>query len=135
MVRINKNHIESKELDRLFQQCAFILAPHNTKHAHNVLQDLLGFEERLTIAKRIATIVLLLENVSNYRISLHLKLSQSTVAAIQAKLVAGGYSSIITSLGKNKKDYFKVLTVLDSVLHLGGMLPHYNGIDRYKYSN
>jgi uncharacterized protein YerC len=135
MVRINKNYIEPKELEKLFQQCAYVLSPSDTKHTQRVLQELLGFEERITIAKRIATIMLLLENVSNYKISLHLKLSQSTVAATQTKLDAGHYSAILTTLGKDKIDYFKMLSALDSILHLGGILPHYNGIDRHKYSN
>jgi uncharacterized protein YerC len=135
MVRINKNNLDSTELEKLFKQCAYILAPKEAKHAHLVLQEILGYEERVTMAKRVAVIVLLVEDVSNYKIGLHLKLSQSTVATIAKKLQSGEYSTILTTLGKNKTDYFKILDTLDSILHLGGILPHYNGIDRYKYSN
>ena len=135
MVRINRNQVPPKELEKLFRQCAYILSPAQTKHAQSVLEEILGYEERVGIAKRVAVIVLLVENISNYKISLHLKLSQSTVATIAQKLHGNEYDTVLATLGRNKTDYFKILRTLDSILHLGGVLPHYNGIDRYKYSN
>ena len=135
VVRINKNNLDPEDLEKLFYQCSYILSPKEACHTQLVLQEILGFEERLTIAKRIATIVLLAENMSRYKISVHLKLSQSTVASTANKLNNGEYFIILSTLGKNKTDYYKRLKTLDSSLHRGGILPHYNGLDRYKYSN
>ena len=62
-----------------------------------------------------------------------LKLSPATTQKIKRQLEEGQNDQTILILGKNKKDYFVILETLDSILHLGGILPHYNGIDRYKH--
>jgi len=84
------------------------------------------------IAKRLAIIILLSEEFSQYKIAHILKLSESTVSAISQKLSNDKFGTIEKTLGKNKKNYFAILEAIDEVLHLGGMLPHYNGLDRYK---
>jgi len=86
------------------------------------------------LAKRLAIIILLLEDKSLYRIASILKISPTTANKIKYKLDTGEFDKIITLLGKNKKEYFALLDTLDSILHLGGILPHYNGLERYKYT-
>lgn len=135
MVRINRNTLDQQMLKQLLTQCAFVVSPQQPSHAQTVLGELLGYEEQVTVAKRVACIVLLVEGISPYKISRHVKLSQSTVANIHNRLLNNQYRTILQLLGKNKTDYFHILKTLDSILHLGGILPHYNGLNRYKYSN
>ncbi|MDC1205523.1 hypothetical protein N8083_01605 [Candidatus Pacebacteria bacterium] len=130
MVRLNKTPLTTEQIDKLFFQLAKVLSPRQEIRVTAVLNEILGREERIMIAKRLATIVLLSENLSSYKISRILKLSESTVATISKNLIRGEYKTILQTLGKNKKNYFAVLETIDNILHLGGVLPHYNGLDR-----
>jgi len=132
MVRLNKNLLTQQQFEQLFIQFARIVGPHKSAEVDGVLREILGEEERVMVAKRLAAIVLLLENKSLYGIANTLKISPSTAQKIKANLEAGNYSTILKRLGKSKKNYFAILDTIDSVLHLGGILPHYNGLDRYK---
>lgn len=133
MVRLNRNKLNTKQLDDLFQKLASTIAPQDPKRADEVLRELMGSEERIMLAKRLAAAVLLVEGVSMYRTGQLLKLSQSTVGHIAGKLECGQFDRTLRKIAKTKKDYFSFLEALDNVLHLGGILPHYNGLDRYKH--
>ncbi len=132
MVRLNKNQLTPKQIENLLFQLAKTVAPKDCPRTASVLHELLGNEEQIMVAKRVATIVLLAEGYSAYKISHLLKLSKSTVATISQKMERGEYQTVLESLGKTKKNYFAILEAIDSILHLGGILPHYNGLDRYR---
>jgi len=132
MVRLNKNHLTKKQLDSLFAQLGKSLGKLPAKETDSFLTELLGPEERVMLAKRLATIILLIEGKSLYSISRDLKISTATAEKIKSHLNDGGYEFIITSISKNQKVYISLLNTIDSILHLGGILPHYNGLDRYK---
>lgn len=133
MVRLNKTSLRTKQVQDLLEQLAKVFAPQGAQHAHRVLTEILGTEEQIMLAKRLAVIILLSEGFSSSKISHTIKLSKSTVAHIAFKLDRGDYHAVLKSLGKSKKNYFAVLEAIDQILHLGGMLPHYNGLDRYKF--
>ncbi|MCD5382272.1 MAG: Trp family transcriptional regulator [Candidatus Pacebacteria bacterium] len=133
MVRLNRNILTNKQLESLFRQFTTAISPGDPSRAEEVLTELLGFEERLMLAKRLAAVVLLVEGVSMYKVGQQLKLSQSTVSALAVKLKKGHFDSTLQQVSKTKKDYFSFLDTLDSILHMGGVLPHYNGLDRYRY--
>lgn len=132
MVRLNKCALEPNQINDLLSELAKVLSPKQSARAYAICSEILGKEEQIMVAKRLAAIVLLLEDFSCYKISRTLKLSESTVSQISHKLTEGEYETIVQSLGKSKTDYFAILNAIDSVLHLGGILPHYNGIDRYR---
>ncbi len=132
MVRLNQNEINQKQLEKLFSQLAAVVSPKDSHRAASVLSELLGKEERIMIAKRLATVFLLTEGMSRYKIGQTLKLSQSTVDHINEKLACGRYDTILRRVSKTKTNYFAILETLDDILHLGGILPHYNGLDRYR---
>jgi len=132
MVRLNKSHLQQKQIDQLFNQLAIIIAPKEPDRTAAALGELLGKEERIMLAKRIAVIVLLSEGFSGYKIAEELKLSKSTIATISEKLSAGKFNKIEKLLAKDSQKYHSILEVIDNILHLGGTLPHYNGLDRYK---
>ena len=133
MVRVNKNLLPPKDLERLFTQLGDTLAKLDKSTAKVFLSEILGYEQRITVAKRLAAIVLLVEGYSEYKTAKLLKLSPTTTKKIATKITNGGFAGVLKILGKNKKDYFKILDTLDNILHLGGILPHYNGMDRYRF--
>jgi uncharacterized protein YerC len=132
MVRVNKNLLPAKDLNKLYRQFDVTLAKLDTHAASAFMSELLGPEERITIAKRLAAVVLLVEGYSEYKTAKLLKLSPTTTEKIATKVKLGKYQGLLKILGKSKKDYFKFLETLDNILHLGGILPHYNGLDRYR---
>lgn len=127
MVRLNKNILSTTQRQQLLSQFKQSL---NT-HGASIISELLGEEEQLMVAKRLSAIVLLCEGFSMYKISQVLKLSPTTVEKIAARLEQGEYEQTLAIFSKSKKSYFSILETLDSVLHLGGVLPHYNGLERY----
>lgn len=133
MVNINKNLLPKKDLNKLFLQLEVTIGKQNVPNTKVLINELLGYEERLTLAKRLAALVLLLEGYSQYKTAKLLKLSPTTTEKISTDMAAGRYNGTIKIIGGNKKNYFAILETLDSILHLGGVLPHYNGIDRYRF--
>jgi uncharacterized protein YerC len=132
MVRLNRNQLSDKQLVALFGQFILILNPKAPAETENILSEVLGYEEKIMISKRLVAIVLLIEGKSLYSVSNTLKISSATALTIKRKLDAGEYTAIIRRLGLSKKNYFAILDTIDSILHLGGILPHYNGLDRYR---
>ncbi|MCA9366063.1 helix-turn-helix domain-containing protein [Candidatus Kaiserbacteria bacterium] len=132
MVRLNKGHLSQKQLDQLFEQLTKSIADYGSQQSHNVLAELLGQDERIMIAKRLAAVILLTEGTSMYKVAQILKLSRSTVKNLYNKLERGGFDYTLKKVSRTKKDYFVFLNTLDNILHLGGILPHYNGPERFK---
>ena len=132
MVRVNKAKLSNKQQTALFNQMNHVLSKLNEKQTGLFLSELLGEEERIILAKRLAVIILLLEGRSLYNISALLKISPTTADNINQKLKAGTYDQLINLLGQNKTDYFSILEAIDTILHLGGILPHYNGPVLYR---
>lgn len=132
MVRLNKTKLSTQQLDSLFSQLNKTLGTLSNNQTNYFLSELLGNEERIMLAKRLAIIILLLENKSLYRIADILKVSPTTAEKIKFKLDSGEFSHITVALGQNKNEYYSILETLDSILHLGGILPHRNGLERYR---
>lgn len=130
MVRLNKNQLTSKQFNDLFVQLNKTLSTLSAPETNLFLSDLLGTEEKIMLAKRLGIIVLLLEDYSLYKISRLLKVSPATAKKLKEELDNGKLKNLINVLNKNKRDYFTILNTIDSILHLGGILPHYNGPQR-----
>jgi hypothetical protein len=135
MVNVNRNELPPKEISLLLKRFDVTLSKLKATDTTLFLNDLLGKEERLTIAKRLAAIVLIAEGCSAYRASLLLKLSPTTTGIIAANIQAGIYSNLIQRLKKGKRDYLEILETIDSILLLGGLLPRRVGLDRYRELN
>ena len=133
MVRVNKNRLADKDILFLLKRFDDTLANFDQKGVTIFMSELLGKEERLTIAKRLTTIILLHEGCSQYKVSRLLKLSHSTTKIIGDKLEKGAYNGIIKLLKKKRVDYIELLNTVDSILHLGGLLPRRIGLDRYRH--
>jgi uncharacterized protein YerC len=133
MVNVNRNELPHKELAALLRRFDTTLSKLDCGATTIFLDDLLGKEERLTIAKRLAAIVLIYEGYSEYKTSRLLKLSPTTTGNINTKIEAGAYDGLIRTLKRRKMNYLELLDTIDSILHLGGLLPHRVGLDRYRH--
>jgi len=133
MVRLNKNRLPPDQQNHLLAQFSTTLSQLPSGKTSILITELLGEEELIMVAKRLAILILLLENKSLYEIGNVLKVSSATASNMKSKLQRGDFTETIHTLGKTKKNYLQLLEALDSILHLGGILPHYNGLDRYKH--
>jgi|CXWL01.1.fsa_nt_gi uncharacterized protein YerC len=133
MVHVNRNELPKEELDALFSQFDTFLSKLNKGATSVFLGELLGREERITLAKRLTVIILLHEGISEYKVAKVLKLSPTTTGRIAKDMTQGTYRKTIALLSKNKRNYFAILDSIDSIIHLGGILPHRQGLERYKH--
>lgn len=125
MVRVNKTSLSVEQIDAMFTQLAKVVAPTQTAHADAVLSEILGHEEKLMLAKRIAAIILLHENISHYKIAQSLKLSITTISKIAEQKSTGSFQTVTDAITTNQHAYQTLLQTLDNILTLGGILPHY----------
>lgn len=132
MVRVNRNQLSDKDTLQLLRQFDVALAKLAPAHITVLLNELLGKEERLTVAKRLVAIILIHQGYSEYKVSQLLKLSHSTTKIIADKLEGGAYDGILRLLGKRNVGFTELLNSVMSILHLGGILPRRVGLDRYR---
>ncbi len=125
MVHLNKNKVPEDVLLGLYEQLSKIISELNRSQVENFLFDLLGEEERVMLAKRLAIVIMILEEYSMYRISTTLKVSQSTVDKIKTAMSSGAFVDLVPLVKKNKKGYLAILDILDQILTVGGIMPHY----------
>ncbi len=132
MTNISKSPLSETQEKRLFTQLSTCLSVLNQQKTDAFLSDLLGYEERIMIAKRLAAIVMLIQGQSLYRIATTLHISPATAQKLAQRLDEGEFTSITKLLKKDTHTFMQLLETLDSILHLGGLLPHYNGLERYR---
>jgi uncharacterized protein YerC len=132
MTNVSKKPLPTEQLDALFHQLGCSLGVLKPKQVDFFLSELLGTEERIMIAKRLAVIVMLIQGHSLYRTATTLKLSTSTVDSIRKKLETNEYTFIVQIFKKEKKNFVAILEVLENILSVGGIMPGRVGLDRYK---
>lgn len=132
MTRISKNALPNDELNALFRQLSSGLSKLPSKQIDCFLSELLGPEERIMIAKRLAATIMLINGHTLYGTAQTLHLSTSTVSRIDKNLSEGEYEFITKVLKKDKKTFTEFLEILDTILHVGGIMPHRVGLDRYR---
>ena len=133
MVRLNKSKLSNTQLNKLSKQFTQLIASSKEDQTITVFDSLLGKEEKIMIIKRLAVIILLVEGKTLYSISRAVKVSPATAKKLKLDIERGKYDELLRVIGKNKKEYFSILETIDNILHLGGILPHYNGLDRYRF--
>ncbi|MAZ56225.1 hypothetical protein CL653_00330 [bacterium] len=125
MVHVSKTTLKKKDLQKLFSQLNETVGRLNKQQSEDFLSTLLGEEEKIMLAKRLSAILMLAHGQSTYRVTEVLKLSSSTLKIYKSKLDDGKYDLLLTAIRKQKKGYLELLETIDSILHLGGALPHY----------
>lgn len=119
MTHISKQKIDAKQLSQLFNQMNTLIAVLDTHTSQNFFEELLGPEEQIMIAKRLAAITMYIEGNSSYRVWQLLKISPSTAERIRRNYELGKYKHIETVLKTHKTDYEKFWRVLETILSAG----------------
>jgi uncharacterized protein YerC len=130
MVHISNKTLTSKKLGELFNQLNATLGGLSTKQSEIFLSEFLGKEEQIMLAKRLAAIIMIHNGQSIYKVAKVLKISTSTASDLRTRIQLGRYNRLLTVLRKDKFEYIKLLEAVDSILHLGGILPHYGETHR-----
>jgi uncharacterized protein YerC len=119
MPHVSKKKLKTMHLNTLYAELAKTIVRLDKKNANLFLDELLGEEEKIMIAKRFAAIVMLIENNSTYRIAQLLLMSPSTVALLRKKLLIGKYEGIENLLKRKKKEYVDFWNTLEIILRAG----------------
>jgi len=125
MVNISKELLEQTELDALFTQLNGTIGQLSAKRSELFLSSFLGTEEKIMLAKRLAAIIMLTHGQSLYKVSMALKISPTTAKNYRLSIQEGKYNILLETITKRKARYIELIETIDSILHLGGVLPHY----------
>ena len=128
MTNISKKALDPGQLAKLFKQFNLIISKLTSTSSTDFLEELLGHEERIMLAKRLAAIALCIEGKSIYRISISLNLSPSTAERIYNAYKSGSFTSIEKNLTRNANTFNEFLRTLEVILR--GGLPPRTGRDR-----
>ncbi|MCK4918439.1 MAG: helix-turn-helix domain-containing protein [Candidatus Pacebacteria bacterium] len=119
MARVSKEKLKKKVLEQInFRLVDTIAKLETNSSAKDFINDLLGEEEKIVLAKRLAIIFMLQENISWYRISRLLKVSPSTVRKIVIDIDLKKYENIL-KIVKQKKNRITFWVGMDLVLKMG----------------
>ncbi len=133
MVRLNKNKLSDDLLSDLFSQLNSTMSKLDEDKLNLFLSDLLGDEERIMLAKRLAIAVMINEGHSLYKISETLKVSPTTAEKIKFRMSDGSFTNMLPTLQTHTNNYSSVLDIIESIITFGGIMPAYGqnyGYDR-----
>jgi len=125
MTNISKDPLTPEQEQDLFTQMSALFAGKSKPNIQNLLSDLLGHEEQVMLAKRLAIIIMLERKQTAYFIGTTLHVSPATVTRINSLRKAGYYEHITKLCNTKSITVITILEGIDSILHLGGILPHY----------
>ncbi len=130
MARVSKNELDQKLAKEIWQQLNETIGRLSGSQAGPFLEGLLGENERIMLAKRLAAIVLIHERHSDYAISITLRMSSATAGKLRRNYKDNRYEKVISGIKKNKADYLDFVDDLIDIIHLG--LPRYAGPRKHK---
>lgn len=122
MTRVSKKGLPQHALQRMFTKMDALLANLPVQKTSLLFNELLGNEERIMFAKRLAAIVMCAEGASVYRIAETLLISPSTAARIRNAYFKGRYRGIESLVQKNTIDFYEIGRTLEVILR-GGLPP------------
>lgn len=125
MTRVSKRALDGVEHTKLYQQFHNAINQLTGSQTAHFFEEFFGPEEQVMFAKRLAAILLLAHGQSLYSVADKLHLSTSTTKQYSDKLNRGSYDGMLRALKRNKINYSELLDAIDSILHLGGIMPHY----------
>lgn len=123
MTNVSKQSLDKKVAVEIWTQLGEVVGRLNANQAPLFLTCILTDSEQIMIAKRLAAIVLIHEEHSNYAISETLKISNATATKLRMAYMQGAYNDVLKGLRKNKTDYANFVETLIDAIHLG--LPRY----------
>jgi Trp operon repressor len=121
MPHVSKIKIDPKFSEKLFKKLISILGKAQAKnYLPIVISELFTKTEKIMLAKRLAIILLLSDNIPQHKITDVLKVSPTTVAKISLQIKIGKHKTILAISKKEKIDLEKIVW---DILTLGGMMP------------
>jgi len=119
MTNISKNSLSEKDLMGLYKQMDKFIAKLDTTSSGYFLSELLGKEERIMIAKRLAAVAMYAEGNTPYRVWQLLNVSPTTAERIHLDFDNGRYQHTVALMKKRKKDYEEFWETLEVILRAG----------------
>lgn len=119
MTNVSKQKLPRKEFSRLYAQLNAVIARLDKSSSAKFFNELLGEEEKIMLTKRLAAVVMYIEDNSPYRVAQLLKLSPSTAESIHHDFENGRYQAIADFITKRREEYEKFWRMLEIVLRAG----------------
>ena len=119
MTNISKHTLHKEFEKELFKQFIGLFSVSNKKHSAELFSSLFTESERIMFIKRLAIIVLLQKNVSSYKISLKLHVSDATVRSIHEQISAGKFNPILLHVRKKTFDADSFWKTVEKILSAG----------------
>jgi len=133
MTHVSSKKLNPRFLEKLFVKLLAVLGRAENKNTLSlVANELFTSTEKIMLAKRLAIILLLANNIPQHRITETLKVSPTTVAKASLGIEIGKYAAILKVSKKEKIDLEKLVW---NILYVGGIMPPMVG-EKYwrKYS-
>ncbi len=125
MVHITSTRLTQKQQTALLHQLSTTLGKLNSTQTNTFITSLLGPEEQLMIAKRLAALILFSNGHSIYSVANKLAMSTSTASRFKTKFEHPDQAKLLELLRKDSSLFTDLLHTVDAVLQLGGLLPRY----------
>lgn len=119
MTNVSKRKLPQKEFDALYSQLHGLTAQLDKTSSKAFFDDLLGTEEKIMLVKRLAAVVMYIEDNSSYRVWQLLNMSPSTAEKIRLDFESGRYNRITKLITKNKSGYVNFWKTLETILQAG----------------
>ena len=129
MVNVSKKELDKKTAEKIHAHLLRTITKLKQPQGIHLLEELLTPSEQIMLAKRLAALFLLAENIPPYRVSRLLKLSSSTAAQFAQEIEEGKHKNI-TRVVRKKQDRDTFLASLETVLRAG--MPE-RGKNRWKW--
>ncbi|NQV88143.1 MAG: hypothetical protein HQ402_01120 [Parcubacteria group bacterium] len=119
MPHISQNKLEKETYYQIQDQFINLIASTKNKNKlQSLMKGLLTYTEKIMIAKRLAIIIMLQEDITEYEICHALKISSSTVGRIADNLEKGLYKGV-TDGYKNKKQKKEFWDFAEKIIQAG----------------
>ncbi|OGI59525.1 hypothetical protein A2814_03280 [Candidatus Nomurabacteria bacterium RIFCSPHIGHO2_01_FULL_38_19] len=121
MPHVSRKKLSSKLSGKLLNKLLAVLGrAQNKKYLSMVINELFTYTEKIMLAKRLAIILMLANNIPQHRVVKILKVSPSTVAKASVRIGIGKYKNILEVSKKEKMDIEKLVW---NILTVGGIMP------------
>jgi uncharacterized protein YerC len=113
MSQISKRKIKKKDFEKIYNKLIEIFVKNKSKdNLKNFFGEFFYTTEKIMLAKRLAIIFMITEEIPDRKIEKMLMVSRSTVNRIRIKYKEGDYDYIYSLIDRNKKSMWDILGVL-----------------------
>lgn len=121
MPHISNKKLSSKLTEKLFSKLITVLGKaQNQQSLSLITNELFTPTEKIMLAKRLAIVLMLANNIPQHRITEILQVSPTTVAKASLMIEIGKYNAILKISKKEKQDIEKLVW---NILTVGGIMP------------